>query len=113
MYEILDPSPSGGGKGEGGPHQASEVNRCTPAPLPEGKVLVKYFAVLREQAGVDEEAINAGVTVADTYALLQSRHGFTLRQDLVRFAIRGRFVPPTTLLEPGDELVIIPPVAGG
>jgi molybdopterin synthase sulfur carrier subunit len=34
-------------------------------------------------------------------------------RDLTRFGINFRFVEPDTPIQPGDEVVLIPPVSGG
>jgi molybdopterin synthase catalytic subunit len=80
------------------------------------KIQVRYFAVLRERLRMDDEALElpAGATVAAAVDALAARH------DAVR-TLRGRFqtavnqemVPASTALADGDELVLIPPVAGG
>jgi MoaE-MoaD fusion protein len=80
------------------------------------KVMVRYFAVFRERLGRDEEALELpdGATVAAALDALAARH------DTVR-ALRGRFqtavnqemVRPAHALADGDELALIPPVAGG
>ena len=80
------------------------------------EIQVRYFAVLRERLRSDGEPLELadGATVADAVDALAARH------DAIR-GLRGRFqtavnqamVPPETPLAPGDELALIPPVAGG
>ena len=80
------------------------------------KIQVRYFAVLRERLRMDAEALElpAGANVAAAVDALAARH------DAVR-TLRGKFqtavnqemVPASTALADGDELVLIPPVAGG
>jgi molybdopterin converting factor subunit 1 len=78
------------------------------------KIHVQYFAILREQRGVAEEALTTSATTADEfYEELKARHSFTLQSSRLRVAINGEFVPWTTLLQDGATVVFIPPVAGG
>ena len=77
-------------------------------------VRVKYFAVLREQRGLDEETVTTSVAIAcDLYSELKTQHGFSLDPRFVRTAINGMFVDKDYLLIDNDEVVFIPPVAGG
>ena len=75
---------------------------------------VQYFALLREQRGLDREAVQ---TVAPTpralYAELQQRHQFSLHPDRLRVACNESFVEWEASLNDGDTVVFIPPVAGG
>ena len=75
---------------------------------------VRYFALLREQRGLTEEKLTTpAATPAALYGELRTRHGFTLPADRVRAAINGEFASADALLRAGDEVVFIPPVAGG
>lgn len=77
-------------------------------------VSIQYFAILREQRGQTQETLaTAAPTPAALYEELRVRHGFTLPGDRVRAAVNGEFVPATHALKPGDQIVFIPPVAGG
>jgi molybdopterin converting factor subunit 1 len=77
-------------------------------------VRVRYFAVLREQRGLDEERIDTeAASAAEVYEELRGRHRFSLPADRLRVAINDDFAPWTALVSDGDELVFIPPVAGG
>jgi len=80
------------------------------------QIQVRYFAVFRERLGRESEALELpeGATVGAALAALEARH------EVVR-ALRGRFqtavnqemVKAEAGLADGDELVLIPPVAGG
>ena len=80
------------------------------------QIQVRYFAVFRERLGREEEAIELpdGADVRAALEALGARH------EVVR-ALRGRFqiavnqemVVEDAPLADGDELVLIPPVAGG
>ena len=75
---------------------------------------VQYFAILREQRGVTEEKLaTAATTPAALYEELRARHGFTLPGNRVRAAVNEVFVAGDAALRNGDQVVFIPPVAGG
>jgi len=77
-------------------------------------VSIRYFALLREQRGLAQEQLATGApSPAALYEELRARHGFTLPADRVRAAINGEFAAPGAALREGDEIVFIPPVAGG
>jgi molybdopterin converting factor subunit 1 len=78
------------------------------------KVNVRYFAALRDQRGLSSEAIESEKSnPADIYADLNTQFTFTLSDRQVRFAVNGEYVEADHELKEGDELVFIPPVAGG
>ena len=75
---------------------------------------VQYYALLREQAGRREEALVSGAaTPGELYAELSQRHPFTLAPQVLRVAINAEFREWSAPLADGDEVVFIPPVAGG
>ena len=75
---------------------------------------VQYFALLREQRGLSHETLtSAAPDAAALYAELAARHGFTLPVARLRAALNGEFAPWPAPLKDGDEVVFIPPVAGG
>jgi molybdopterin converting factor subunit 1 len=77
-------------------------------------VLVRYFAALREQRGLDEERVaTSASTAGELYEELRARHGFTLPAARLRVAVNDAFEPWATPVRSGDALVFIPPVAGG
>ena len=77
-------------------------------------VHVQYFAILREQRGLNEETFStSAATPAALYEELRARHGFTLPGDRVRAAVNEAFVAGDARLHEGDRVVFIPPVAGG
>jgi molybdopterin converting factor subunit 1 len=82
------------------------------APLKH--ITVQYYALLREQAGRREEALEtAAPTARELYAQLRQRYPFTLGPELLRVAINAEFADWSTPLAAGDAVVFIPPVAGG
>jgi sulfur-carrier protein len=77
-------------------------------------VRVRYFAVLREQRGLDEEEVATGAsTAAEVYEELRARHRFTLPSERLRVAINDDFAPWASEVRDGDALAFLPPVAGG
>jgi len=81
---------------------------------PPRTITVKFFAILREQAGCREVTVEtAAATPAMLYQELMAVYGLTVPLTILSFAINGRYVPGDTVLNAGDQVVFIPPVAGG
>ncbi len=77
-------------------------------------VSVQYYAILREQAGMSHESVDTeAVTAEQLYAQLSARHRFTLARSLLKVAVNGEFSSWAATLSNGDQVVFIPPVAGG
>lgn len=77
-------------------------------------VHIRYFAALRERSGKEEEELStAAETAGELYADLSAIYSFGLPIQIVRASINGSFVPMSQPLSDGDEVVFIPPVAGG
>lgn len=78
---------------------------------------VLYFAAVRELTGLEREELPlpAGVhTVGELSAHLEARHdGLRGRLGQVRFAVNEQFAPHDALVNDGDVVALIPPVAGG
>lgn len=80
------------------------------------RIQVLYFAVFRERLGTDAEPLElaAGATVADAIAALEARHALVAQlRGHYRVAVNQAMTDPGAALAEGDELVLIPPVAGG
>jgi molybdopterin synthase sulfur carrier subunit len=78
------------------------------------KVTIRYFAVLRDMAGIGEEVRETkAVNARDLINELISVHQFGLPSALIRPAINGKFALDTDPICDGDDIVLIPPVAGG
>ncbi len=77
-------------------------------------ITVRYFAQLREQANTNSEIVK---TTADTatkiYDEISQRHDFSFTQDALRVAVNGVYADWDQTIGTGDEIVFIPPVAGG
>ncbi|MDB6169487.1 MAG: molybdopterin synthase small subunit [Verrucomicrobia bacterium] len=83
--------------------------------LPSRKLQVRFFAVLREQAGCSSVTVESfALTAAALYAELQSRFpALTFPAALLRVSLNERYADMTAPLSAGDRIVFIPPVAGG
>ena len=77
------------------------------------RVHLRYFASLRDAAGVDTEVVEHLGDASSLYADLSARHGFMMPRERVRLAVNGAVVPWTQVLGDGDEVVFLPPVSGG
>lgn len=80
------------------------------------KVRLLFFAVLRDIAGVDERelSLDDGTTANDVWESL--RRTYAKLADYVQppmIAINESYATADAILRDGDELVFIPPVAGG
>ena len=88
------------------------INPNTSASLK--RIKVQYYALLREQAGRSDEALETSArTPRELYEELQRRHPFSLAPEMLRVAINAEFGEWTQSLADGDSVVFIPPVAGG
>jgi molybdopterin-guanine dinucleotide biosynthesis protein A len=78
------------------------------------RIKVQYYALLREQAGRSDEALETTArTPRELYEELKARHPFSLAPEMLRVAINAEFGEWTHTLTDGDSVVFIPPVAGG
>jgi molybdopterin synthase sulfur carrier subunit len=83
-------------------------------------VTILYFAWLRERVGTAQEELQLPEhvrTVSELLDYLSARgpgHAGALQnRRTVRCAVNQEFADPTTLLHPGDEVALFPPVTGG
>jgi molybdopterin converting factor subunit 1 len=75
-----------------------------------------YFGIVRERLGRREESreIASGATVGDLLGELAESHGiFALGAGSIRIAVNREYVEKDHVLAEGDEVAVIPPVAGG
>ena len=81
----------------------------------QATVTVVYYALLRDRAGRQQEAlpVAGGTTTGALYHQLRDRYGFELAEQRLQVAVNAEFVGWEHELQPGDEVVFIPPVAGG
>jgi sulfur-carrier protein len=79
-------------------------------------VTVKLFAVYQEAYGVAELVLGfpVGTTVLGVCDRLIAEHPeLEAWRSTTRFGVNLQFVEPDTMLQTGDEVVLIPPVSGG
>lgn len=109
------------------PHAEALDNVNTPTELDDARarlgsastgtpraLRVQYFALLREQAGTRDEAVTtSAATPRELFAELSARHSFTLAPEHLKVAVNAEFSDWSRPLNAGDQVVFIPPVAGG
>ena len=79
-------------------------------------ITVRLFAMLRERAGWRSRPfdLDDGSTIAIAWrAIAGSAPGLAGYESAIRFARNGRYASADDQLADGDELALIPPVAGG
>lgn len=75
---------------------------------------VQYYALLREQAGVEKEIIESPCqTYAELYLHLKEKHQFSLPLEMIQVAVNDEFSHLKHEISEGARVVFIPPVAGG
>src|SRR5579863_134097 len=92
------------------------MRRPRPHRLTHMRVEVLYFAVLRERTRLDQETVelSAGASVGDARAAIAARHpSVAALMELVQIAVNRTVAPNSRTLGEGDELALLPPVAGG
>jgi molybdopterin converting factor subunit 1 len=78
------------------------------------QIRVQYYALLREERGTSAERITTtAATARELYFELQKKHGFSLGLERLAVAVNDEFESWDCALNPEDEIVFIPPVAGG
>ena len=83
---------------------------------PMVRVSVRFFAVVRERLGREEEtlALAPGATVATALDALVERYAaLAPLRPYVQVAVNQAMAAPGCVLVDGDEIALIPPVAGG
>lgn len=77
---------------------------------------VFFFAQSREAAGCDEYHLKVAkpVTQSEFWTILtEALPNLSSFQKAARLARRENYLQPHEMLQPGDEIAIIPPVSGG
>ena len=80
------------------------------------RVTIRLFAMLRQQAGWRERHVELpdGSSIEDAWqALVTESPALNASRQVVRFARNRRYASADEPLADGDELALIPPVAGG
>lgn len=77
-------------------------------------VTVRYFAMFREHAGVDEETLALDATTAvDVFRATRDRHGSDEPSGHCKVAINDVMADWDSPVSDGDTVLLFPPVAGG
>ncbi len=79
-------------------------------------ITVKLFAAYQEAYGVEEivmEFPENTPVVAVRDRLIAEHPELSQWRDVTRFGVNMQFVEPDTIIQDGDEVVMIPPVSGG
>lgn len=77
-------------------------------------VRLRYFASLRERAGKAEETLRTDASsIRGLYQQIAENYAFPFRPEQLRVALNGEFAAFDSSFSENDEIVFIPPVAGG
>ena len=78
-------------------------------------IKVLLFGAAADRAGTRETQVPAGeTTLEELWLLLAERHpGLSPMRDTLAFAVNGEYARGDTLVSPGDEVAVLPPVSGG
>ena len=82
----------------------------------EISIKVKLFSIYQEVFNTPELdlSISKESNVSDVLqTLIKQKPELEKWQEVTRFGVNLQFVEPSTLLNDGDEVVLIPPVSGG
>jgi molybdopterin converting factor subunit 1 len=80
-----------------------------------GGIQVVLFGAAADRAGTRETRVSVGETTLDElWSLLAERYpGLSPMRDTLAFAVNGEYARGDTLVSPGDEVAVLPPVSGG
>ncbi len=74
---------------------------------------IKYFALLREKAGVENEELSFEGTYSELYSSLSEKYNFDLPSSMIQLAVNDEFSSMNGVVTQDAKIVFIPPVAGG
>jgi sulfur-carrier protein len=78
------------------------------------QITIHYYAILREQRGLDAETVEVSSTsLQQLYQDLSRTFAFSIAQRHIRPAINDEFCDWDHPVANGDRVVFVPPVAGG
>ena len=78
------------------------------------QIKVRYFALFREQVGVESESVDwPGGTAAELFQQMANKHTALIPEAAALVAINEEMSGWETPLSEGDEILFFPPVAGG
>jgi len=78
-------------------------------------VNILAFGIAKEILGVASVSINfgEGVSVQEIKTILEEQYPRLKQLTSFAIAVNGEYAKPETIISPGDEIAIIPPVSGG
>lgn len=75
---------------------------------------VHYYALLREQRGISSEQVETTAKNAlELYRELQQKYKLNFEPPTLKVAINNAFATWQTIIKSGDNVIFVPPVAGG
>lgn len=91
--------------------------RCCGRAMSEPAVTVLFFAAARDVVGmrqIDLELPTGSITVAELADLIAQRFpALVPYMRSLRIAVNGEYARADAMVHTGDEVAVIPPVAGG
>jgi molybdenum cofactor guanylyltransferase len=111
-YAAAQLSPNGADPEQTGTSGAADGPQAHAAD--SRRIRVRYFALLREQAGRSAEELQTSArTALELYQELRRARGLGLDPERLRVAVNDEFGEWGTRLTDGDTVAFLPPVAGG
>lgn len=78
------------------------------------EIQLRYFAIVREQTQKSSETVHTDCnTVGELFLELKSKYKLTSEISDIRFALNQNYVERDASIRGGEQIVFIPPVAGG
>lgn len=78
------------------------------------KIRIRYFAAMREKAGKSEELVDTKCSDArELYTELNGKYAFNMNTRHLKLSLNRSYADWSAKISEGDEVVFIPPVAGG
>ena len=78
------------------------------------QVEIRYCAALREQRGTSCETITTSAsTLCELYKELASKYNFGLSLEHIHVAVNNKFANWDNVINDQDNVIFMPPVAGG